>query len=93
MSDRTQLAIGRSTWSVPKLTKRAYEALIATGVTSIVALFVLVLNGALTGRGTWMTGFDIWLSFIQRPDILGTIILTALCTVFTLQWLRDRVKR
>lgn len=89
MSDRTQLAIGRNTLSVPRMTKRALEVVIATGVTGLVSLVVLLLNNVLTGRGGWLNGFDVWLSFIRRPDILGTIVLTAICTVAFLQWQRD----
>lgn len=89
MSDRTQLAIGRNTISVPRLTKRALEVIIATSVTGAVSLAVLLLNNVLTGRGGWFNGFEVWLSFIRRPDILGTIVLTAICTVGFLQWQRD----
>ncbi len=89
MSDRTQLAIGRNTMSVPRLTKRILEALVATGVTAFVALVILLLNNVLTARGGWLNGFEVWMSFIRRPDILGTMVLTALCTVMFLQWQRD----
>lgn len=89
MSDRTQLAIGRNMLSVPRLTKRALEVVMATGVTGMVSLAVLLLNNVLTGRGGWLNGFDVWLSFIRRPDILGTIVLTAICSVAFLQWQRD----
>ncbi len=89
MSDRTQLAIGRNTLSVPRLTKRALEVVIATSVTGFVSLAVLLLNNVLTGRGGWLNGFDVWLAFIRRPDILGTIVLTAICTIGFLQWQRD----
>lgn len=60
MSDRTQLAIGRNSISVPRLTKRAVEAGVATALTSCVALLILVLNNVLTGRGGWVNGFDVW---------------------------------
>jgi hypothetical protein len=89
MSDRTQLAIGRNSISVPRLTKRAVEAAIATALTSCVALVILVLNNVLTGRGGWMDGFEVWLSFMRRPAILGTMILTALVTSLFLAWQRD----
>lgn len=48
MSDRTQLAIGRNSISVPRITKRLVEAVIATGLTSLVAFAILVLNIVLT---------------------------------------------
>jgi hypothetical protein len=90
MSDRTQLAIGRNSISVPRLTKRAVEAAIATALTSIVALVILVLNNVLTGRGGWVNGFDVWLSFMRQPAILGTMLLTALVTAVFLAWQRDQ---
>ncbi|PPC83811.1 MAG: hypothetical protein CTY31_03485 [Hyphomicrobium sp.] len=89
MSDRTQLAIGRNTISVPRMTKRIIEMAIATGLTGLVALVILVLNNVLTGRGGWLNGFDVWLVYIRRPDILGTMLLTALVTVLFLTWQRD----
>lgn len=90
MSDRTQFAIGHNSISVPRMTKRAIEAGIATALTSFVALVILVLNNVLTGRGGWMDGFDVWRSFIRQPAILGTMFLTALVTVIFLAWQRDR---
>lgn len=90
MSDRTQLAIGRSAISVPRLTKRAIEAVLATGVTACIALFILVLNNVLTGRGGWLNGFNVWLNFISQPAILGTMLLTAFVTASFLSWQRDR---
>lgn len=89
MSDRTQLAIGRNSISVPRLTKRAVEAAIGTALTSSVALVILVLNNVLTGRGGWMNGFQVWLSFMRQPAILGTMILTAFVTSLFLAWQRD----
>ncbi len=46
MSDRTQLAIGRNSISVPRLTKRFVEAALATALTSVVAFVILVLNNS-----------------------------------------------
>jgi hypothetical protein len=89
MSDRTQLAIGRNSISVPRMTKRALEAVIATALTSLVAFVILVLNNVLTNRGGWLDGFDVWRSFMRQPAILGTMFLTALVTVLFLAWQRD----
>ena len=89
MSDRTQFAIGRNTLSMPRFTKRMLEVAMATALTSVVALVILLLNNVLTGRGGWLNGIDIWLAFIRRPDIMGTMLLTALCTVLFLHWQRD----
>lgn len=93
MSDRTQLAIGRNSITVPSLTKRAIEAVIATAITAGVALVILLLNNVLTGRGGWLHGFNIWLDFIQRPAILGTMLLTAFVTSTFLKWQRDGSNR
>jgi hypothetical protein len=71
------------------LTKRAVEAAVATGLTSFLALVILVLNNVLTGRGGWVNGFDVWLAFMRQPAILGTMILTALVTSLYLAWQRD----
>ncbi len=90
MSDRTQLAIGRTTFTVPRPTKRFVETAIGAGLTGLVALLILVLNNVLTGRGGWLNGFDVWMAFIRRPDILGTMILTALVTSFYIAWQRDQ---
>lgn len=67
MSDRTQFAIGHNSISVPRMTKRAIEAVIATALTAVVAFVILVLNNVLTGRGGLLDGFDVWRSFIRQP--------------------------
>ncbi|HET6389877.1 hypothetical protein [Hyphomicrobium sp.] len=93
MSDRTQLAIGRNSISVPRMTKRLVEAVIATGLTSLVAFVILVLNNVLTNRGGWLEGFDVWRAFMRQPAILGTMFLTSLVTVMYLTWQRDRLNK
>lgn len=93
MSDRTQLAIGRNSISVPRMTKRLVEAVIATGLTSLVAFVILVLNNVLTNRGGWLEGFEVWRVFMRQPAILGTMFLTSLVTVMYLTWQRDRLTK
>ena len=56
-------------------------------------LAVVLVNTSLLGRGGSFSGIDIWLSFIKRSDIIGTIILTALVTVSYVYWQRDRERR
>jgi hypothetical protein len=89
MSDRTQLAIGRTILSVPRLTKRAVEVAVVTGLTGLAALLVLGLNNVLTARSGFTGGLDLWLQFIRRSDILGTMILTAIVAVAYLSWSRQ----
>ena len=75
MSDRTQLAFGRNSISVPKFTKRIVEVAVATGLTGLASLIILSLNNILVTTSGFMRGFEIWKSFIGRSDILGTMIL------------------
>lgn len=93
MSDRTQLAIGRTLVSVPKLTKRVIEVAVVTGLTGLAALLVLGLNNVLTARSGLTGGLDLWMNFIRRSDILGTMILTAIVAVVYLNWQRDGANR
>lgn len=89
MSDRTQLAVGRTMFSVPRLTKRAVEVAVVTGLTGLAALVILGLNNVLTARSGFTGGLELWFQFIRRSDILGTIMLTAIVAVAYLRWTRD----
>lgn len=93
MSDRTQLAIGRSSFSVTRLTKRALQAAIASALTAFAAFVILMLNNVLTARSGFTQGFDVWYAFIRRSDILGTIVLTAIVTIAFIYWQRDQERR
>lgn len=89
MSDRTQLAFGRNSISVPKFTKRIVEVAVATGLTGVASFVILSLNNILVTTSGFMRGFEIWKSFIGRSDILGTMILTAMVTIAYIAWQRD----
>jgi hypothetical protein len=89
MSDRTQLAIGRNMISVPRITKRLVEVAVITGLSGLAALLILGLNNVLTARSGFTAGFDLWMQFIRRSDILGTMILTAIVAVAYITWQRD----
>lgn len=93
MSDRTQFAIGRSSYPMSRLTKRAMQMVIASALTAFASFVILMLNNVLTARSGWQQGFDIWYGFIRRSDILGTIILTAMVTVAFVYWQRDKERR
>ncbi len=86
MSDRTMLLFGRSTYSVPKATKRALQVLIAVAITAVAILIVLSLNNVLTTQSGWRQGFNAWYAFIRRSDIIGTMVLTAVVTVISVYW-------
>lgn len=93
MSDRTMLAIGRSSFSVTRLTKRAVQTLVATALTATASLVILMLNNVLTAKSGWQQGFDVWLAFIRRSDILGTMLLTAIVTIVFVYWQREHERR
>lgn len=85
MSDRTMIAFGRSSFSVPRIAKRALQVVTAAALTAFAALFIIMANSLLLGRGV-TPGLDTWLAFIRRPDIVGAIILTAIVTIGYLYW-------
>ena len=71
---------------MPPLTKKLTDVAIAVGLTMAVVLVIVVTNSFLTSRGGYWQGFNLWLQLVQRPDILGTMILTALVTVGYSMW-------
>lgn len=68
------------------LTKKLTDVAIAIGLTMAVVFIILVTNSMLTSRGGYWVGINMWLSLIQRPDIVGTMILTALVTTAYAIW-------
>jgi len=95
MVERTILALpaGKKV-SVPRLFKRTLQIALAVGLTAAVMLVVVVGNGLLVGRaGSVQAGVNVWLAFIKRPDILATMILTAVVTVLLVYWQRSHEKK
>jgi ABC-type sulfate transport system permease subunit len=66
---------------MPPLTKKLTEIAIAMALTLAVVFVIIVANGMLTSRTSYAQGFNTWLAFVQRPDIIGTMALTALVTI------------
>ena len=94
MSDRTQFAVGtRKVAMMPRVMKRTLHVAMAAALTAAVVLFVMMVNGFLVGSRGSLGGVDVWLAFIKRSDIIGTIILTALVTTAFLYWQRDKERR
>lgn len=94
MADKTTLVLPGRKLSVPKLLKRLYQITAAVALTAGVALAVIAGNALLVSKkGKAFQGVDIWLGFINRPDILATMILTALVTVAFVYWQRDQERR
>ncbi|MEQ1578670.1 MAG: hypothetical protein ABL894_13595 [Hyphomicrobium sp.] len=86
MSDRTMIALGRNSFSVPRIAKRALQVLTVTGLTAMVSLFIVMSNAFLTVKDGPLRGFSTWYAFVTRPDIIGTSVLTAAVTVAYLFW-------
>ena len=93
MSDRTMIALGRKTFSVPRIAKRTLQVVTAVGLTAGVSLLVILVNSLLMARGGFVPGFDAWYGFIRRPDIIATMVLTAAVTVGYLFWEKRSDKR
>jgi hypothetical protein len=91
MSEKTILVVpGNKKLSVPRPLKRSLQILAAVGLTAGVALAILIGNGLLVPRGRLLQGWDTWVTFINRTDILATMVLTALVTVLFVYWQRDQ---
>jgi hypothetical protein len=75
---------------MPPLVHKLIDVLIAVALTAAVAFAIIVLNSFLMARGSSWHGFNLWMSFVGRPDILGTMILTALVTVGYGLWQQGR---
>ena len=91
MSDpKSTLIMPGSKMSVSKLVKRTVQVLAGVVLSAVTIGTVMVLNGLLSGKGTTIQWFHVWLSFIQRPEIFVTMLITALSTVLFVYWQRDK---
>jgi hypothetical protein len=93
MSETTQLVMAGKKMSVPRLLKRLVQVALAVALTAGVFFVVIAGNGFLTGRTTFQAGYQAWLAFVRRPDILTTMVLTAIVTVLMVYWQRDRERK
>ncbi|MBO0764146.1 MAG: hypothetical protein J2P50_06125 [Hyphomicrobiaceae bacterium] len=66
---------------MPPTMRRAVEVLIPVGLTAAVFFVIVVANSFLMARGSYSYGFSLWYAFVLRPDILGTMVLTATVTM------------
>jgi len=71
---------------MPPVMRKLVEVAIAIGLTAAVAFVIIFANSFLTARGGSAHGFSTWMAFIQRPDIIGTMVLTALVTIGYVMW-------
>jgi hypothetical protein len=93
LTDKTTLVMPGQNVIVPRIVKRVVQVFASCAITAAVALVIVWGSGMLLARGSSSRGLDIWLSFIQRPDIQGTMLLTAIVTVLYVYWHRDRERR
>jgi hypothetical protein len=93
MAETTQLVMAGKRMSVPRLFKRLAQIALSVAVTAAVFFVMIAGNGYLVGRTTLRAGFNAWLAFIQRSDILATMVLTAVVTVLVMYWQRDQERR
>ena len=75
---------------MPPLMQRALDVVIAIALTAAVVFVIVGANSFLMSRGGAWTGFRLWYAFIGRPDILGTMILTAVVTFAYVFWQQRR---
>ena len=79
--------------SMPPVMQRVVDVVAAIALTAAAMFAIVGLNAFLMSHGGSFTGFRVWYAFIGRPDILGTMILTALVTFFYLVWAQRRRPR
>lgn len=89
MSDKTVLVVPGKKLTVPKPVKRTIQVGAAVALTMGVALVLMLGSGLLQARATSAQAWNVWLSFVNRPDIQATMVLTALVTVLFVYWQRD----
>jgi hypothetical protein len=95
MADKTILVVpgNKKKVSVPRLFKRSLQVAIAVGLTALLALAIVVGNGFLQPNGKPQQAWNVWLNFINRTDILTTMVLTAIVTVLFVYWQRDQERK
>jgi uncharacterized membrane protein len=94
MIERTQLVMAGKKAMVPRLLKRSLQIAATVGLTASVLLIVIVGNSFLVGKApSFRAGWNMWWAFIQRPDILSTMFLTAAVAVAFLYWQRNQERK
>jgi hypothetical protein len=71
---------------MPPVMRKFVDVAIAIALTAAVVFIIVVMNSFLMTRANAWHGFNLWYAFIMRPDILGTMILTALVTMLFMFW-------
>ena len=87
---KTMLVMPGSKISVSRAVKRAVQIAAGAALSAATIGIVMVANGLLSGRGSTMQWVHTWLGFIQRGDIMTTMLVTAMTSVLFVYWQRDR---
>ncbi len=93
MADKTILVVPGKRVSVPRVFKRTLQVAAGVGLSALVVLAIVVGNGFFQARGKPLQGWDIWLAFMNRSDILATMVLTAAVTVLFVYWQRNQERK
>lgn len=72
------------------LARKFVDTAIAVALTFAVVLVIVVTASFLTARGGYVQGFRQWLALIERPDIIGMAVLTALVSTGYSFWQHGR---
>ena len=94
MMETTSLVVaGRKVW-VPRLIKRLLQIAIVLCLTGAVLFVIMVSNGMLSGRQpSLQAGVTMWLTFVKRPEIQLTAIITAIVAVLFVYWQRNQERK
>ncbi len=88
MPQQWKSAVSRTDFKILPLVKTVFDILLPIALTAGVALVIIVGASFLLAKGNAWQGYEAWLGFIRRLDILATITLTALVTAAYLLWRR-----
>lgn len=87
---KTMLVMPGKKMSVSRLVKQLAQTVAGVACGALAIGVVMVVNGLLTGRGTTMSWINVWTNFIQRGDIIASMVMTAAATVMFVYWQRDK---
>ncbi len=93
MADKTVFAVPGRRIQVARPVKRAMQIAIAVTLTAAAIFILMAGNGMLQAKTSALKMIPQWMAFVTRPDILATMIITAMVTVAVIYWMRDSERR
>jgi len=94
MADTTQLVMAGRKMQAPRVLKRLLQMTLSVATTATVLFVVIAGNRFLVGpQSSLYAGFNAWLTFVRRPEILTTMVLTAAVSVLLVYWQRDKERK